>query len=292
MVVNLILNAYPGSTAEAINYPACGGQASCGGVSYANSVVQGVSAAANAVNSFNTRCPNTQLVLVGYSQVNTPPVPLARHDPPDEGIGRSNLRRRFLRRRRYKRGPEQHCSTNSGFCHQPNQSRDIPGRSPPYPRSLIQRRNLSGFRGECFLSIQTVSFVIELTNLIHSLRLVLLALSVHPRRKSNLTAMQPTHTAAMATTPTPTKVMVPSMVRQLLHSSRASSAVHRQVLLHQQVLHQPAARAVAELSLIMVSVVVLAIQGLRLAQARTHARWQMRTILNVCEGRSGGFLLS
>lgn len=69
MVVNLILNAYPGSTSEAISYPACGGQASCGGVSYANSVVQGVSAAASAVNAFNTRCPNTQLVLVGYSQV-------------------------------------------------------------------------------------------------------------------------------------------------------------------------------------------------------------------------------
>ncbi|KAL2171412.1 hypothetical protein VTG60DRAFT_3055 [Thermothelomyces hinnuleus] len=31
-VVNLILNAFPGATAEAINYPACGGQASCGGV--------------------------------------------------------------------------------------------------------------------------------------------------------------------------------------------------------------------------------------------------------------------
>ncbi|KAL9110050.1 MAG: hypothetical protein Q9227_005389 [Pyrenula ochraceoflavens] len=66
--VNLILNAYPGSTSEAISYPACGGQASCGSVSYANSVVQGISAVATAVNSFNTRCPNTQLVLVGYSQ--------------------------------------------------------------------------------------------------------------------------------------------------------------------------------------------------------------------------------
>lgn len=68
VVVNLVLNAYPGSTAEAINYPACGGQASCGSVSYANSVLQGVQAVTTAVNSFNTRCPNTQLVLVGYSQ--------------------------------------------------------------------------------------------------------------------------------------------------------------------------------------------------------------------------------
>ncbi|KAF9052082.1 putative acetylxylan esterase precursor [Panaeolus papilionaceus] len=68
VVVNLVLGAYPGSTAEAISYPACGGQSSCGGVSYANSVQQGVRAVASAVNSFNTRCPNTQLVLVGYSQ--------------------------------------------------------------------------------------------------------------------------------------------------------------------------------------------------------------------------------
>lgn len=69
VVVNLVLNAHPGSTAEAINYPACGGQASCGGVSYAASAVAGVAAVASAVNSFNSRCPNTQLVLVGYSQV-------------------------------------------------------------------------------------------------------------------------------------------------------------------------------------------------------------------------------
>jgi acetylxylan esterase len=69
VVVNLILNAYPGATAEAINYPACGGQASCGSVSYANSVQQGVAAVTAAVNAFNTKCPSTQLVLVGYSQV-------------------------------------------------------------------------------------------------------------------------------------------------------------------------------------------------------------------------------
>lgn len=68
-VVNSILSAYPGSTAEAINYPACGGQASCGSVSYASSAVQGVAAVASQVNSFNQKCPSTFLVLVGYSQV-------------------------------------------------------------------------------------------------------------------------------------------------------------------------------------------------------------------------------
>lgn len=68
-VVNSVLSAYSGSNAEAINYPACGGQSSCGSVSYANSVVQGITAVASAVNSYNTKCPNTVLVLIGYSQV-------------------------------------------------------------------------------------------------------------------------------------------------------------------------------------------------------------------------------
>ncbi|KAK3312999.1 acetylxylan esterase precursor [Apodospora peruviana] len=67
-VVNLILNAYPGSTSEAISYPACGGQSSCGGIQYGDSANQGTSAVASAVNSFHSRCPSTQLVLVGYSQ--------------------------------------------------------------------------------------------------------------------------------------------------------------------------------------------------------------------------------
>lgn len=70
-VVNLILNAHPGATSEAISYPACGGQSTCGGVSYGNSVVQGVSAITTAVNSYNSKCPSTQLVIVGYSQVRT-----------------------------------------------------------------------------------------------------------------------------------------------------------------------------------------------------------------------------
>ncbi|KAH6603924.1 CE5 acetyl xylan esterase [Trichoderma cornu-damae] len=68
-VVNLIINSHPGTTAEPINYPACGGQASCGGISYANSVVAGINAVVTAVNNYHNACPNTMLVLVGYSQV-------------------------------------------------------------------------------------------------------------------------------------------------------------------------------------------------------------------------------
>lgn len=67
-IVNSILSAYPGSTSEPIIYPACGGQTSCGGISYAQSVLQGVAAVANQVNTFNAHCPSTILVLVGYEQ--------------------------------------------------------------------------------------------------------------------------------------------------------------------------------------------------------------------------------
>ncbi|KAK5120601.1 carbohydrate esterase [Meristemomyces frigidus] len=67
-VVNEILNAYSGSTAEAIVYPACGGQTSCGSVSYSSSATQGTTNVCNAVKTFATTCPSTKLVLVGYSQ--------------------------------------------------------------------------------------------------------------------------------------------------------------------------------------------------------------------------------
>ncbi len=63
-VVNLVLGAFPGSTAEAIVYPACGGQSSCGGLSYGASALQGTGNVAKTVNAYNTKCPTTQIVLV------------------------------------------------------------------------------------------------------------------------------------------------------------------------------------------------------------------------------------
>jgi acetylxylan esterase len=68
-LVDMIKSANPGATSEAITYPACGGQSSCGGVQYGDSARQGTSAVASAVNSLNQRCPDTKIVLVGYSQV-------------------------------------------------------------------------------------------------------------------------------------------------------------------------------------------------------------------------------
>lgn len=68
-LVNQVKAAYPGSGAEAIVYPACGGQASCGSVSYDSSASQGTAAVVKAVTAYNQKCPSTQIVLIGYSQV-------------------------------------------------------------------------------------------------------------------------------------------------------------------------------------------------------------------------------
>ncbi|KAL2862811.1 putative acetyl xylan esterase (Axe1) [Aspergillus lucknowensis] len=67
-VVDAVLSAYSGATSEAIDYPACGGDASCGGASYGQSVAAGIEAVGTAVNGFNSQCPDAQIVLVGYSQ--------------------------------------------------------------------------------------------------------------------------------------------------------------------------------------------------------------------------------
>jgi len=66
-VVNLILNAHPGSNAEPIVYPASGTNPT-----YSQSVLAGTNAVCNQVKSYAAKCPSTKLVLVGYSQVRTP----------------------------------------------------------------------------------------------------------------------------------------------------------------------------------------------------------------------------
>lgn len=68
-LVNQVKAAYAGSGSEAIVYPACGGQSNCGGVSYDNSATQGTAAVVKAVTAYNQKCPSTQIVLIGYSQV-------------------------------------------------------------------------------------------------------------------------------------------------------------------------------------------------------------------------------
>lgn len=61
-VVDMILAANPGATKEQIIYPATGGN------SYGSSAQAGVLAVTNQVTNFSTQCPDTMIVLVGYSQ--------------------------------------------------------------------------------------------------------------------------------------------------------------------------------------------------------------------------------
>ncbi|KAH9875423.1 carbohydrate esterase [Plenodomus biglobosus] len=68
-LVNQTLASYPGSTAEAIVYPACSGQEACGGIQFPDSLAQGTAAVIRAVNTYNAQCPSTKIILIGYSQV-------------------------------------------------------------------------------------------------------------------------------------------------------------------------------------------------------------------------------
>lgn len=68
-MVDRVKATFPKSGSEAIVYPACGGQPSCGSVSYPNSENQGGAAVVKAVTAFNAKCPSTQVILLGYSQV-------------------------------------------------------------------------------------------------------------------------------------------------------------------------------------------------------------------------------
>ncbi|KAL1861436.1 hypothetical protein VTK73DRAFT_7111 [Phialemonium thermophilum] len=64
-LVDLLLRAFPGSTAEAIDYPAAGDDA------YASSVTAGVAAVVRQATRFADACPETILIMHGYSQVRT-----------------------------------------------------------------------------------------------------------------------------------------------------------------------------------------------------------------------------
>lgn len=62
-LIDNIISANSGATAEAINYPASGDNPP-----YAESRSEGVSAVNSQVQSFASQCPDTKIVLVGYSQ--------------------------------------------------------------------------------------------------------------------------------------------------------------------------------------------------------------------------------
>ncbi len=64
-VVDLVTKAFPGTTSEAINYPAAGGT----NEEYAQSVTDGIVAVLSQVQLFAGLCPKTILIMHGYSQV-------------------------------------------------------------------------------------------------------------------------------------------------------------------------------------------------------------------------------
>lgn len=77
-VVDLIKNAHSGATSEAIDYPAAGDS------QYGASVQAGTKAVAQQVEAYVKACPNSKIVMVGYSQVSAPPFPeIAGRRPSD-----------------------------------------------------------------------------------------------------------------------------------------------------------------------------------------------------------------
>lgn len=194
-VVNLILNAHPGSTAEVINYPAAGGD------SYASSVQAGVKAVTNQINSFAASCPNTQLVYVGYSQgAQIGDDALCGGGDPNQGISSTAAT----------------ISSSVGskikaviFMGDPRQ---IPGAS----YSVGTSKN----PGVCIFRSRPSALLTRSSSSIPDL-LVLLA--PHTQAESRLTAMLPTHTALTETMPPLTKAMAPSTVKLLSSLSTASS---------------------------------------------------------------------
>jgi len=64
LVVQLVQDAFPNSTSEVIDYPAAGKTPD----EYAASVADGIKAIVSQVTTFSQACPETQLVMVGYSQ--------------------------------------------------------------------------------------------------------------------------------------------------------------------------------------------------------------------------------
>lgn len=142
--INLVIQAHPGATEEAINYPACGGQASCGSVSYASSVVAGIQAVTSQVNSYNAMCPNTILILVGYSQVSSKQSGYVY----DANVltGRPNNGRCPLRRRRHQRRLHQHSRNPLRRRRKASSSSHLRRRPAPHPRPPLQCRHLPSLR--------------------------------------------------------------------------------------------------------------------------------------------------
>lgn len=184
-----------------------GGQSSCGGATYDASMRAGIAAMASAVNGFNSRCPNTQLVIVGYSQGGQV-ADNAFCGGPDANQGYSTTTPAFsaaamnqikavieMGNPRYRSG----VAYQVGTC----RAQGFSPRPQGYSCSvrIVNPRTA--------LVVRTF----ELTTYLRS-----------PPARSKATATAPTRTAAQATTPTCTRATAQCTGRPRLLSSRASSA--------------------------------------------------------------------
>ncbi|KAK0621183.1 cutinase [Bombardia bombarda] len=61
-LINLIIKRFPGTTAEEIVYPAAGGS------NYSSSVAAGIAAVVRQTGTFAAQCPDTIVIMHGYSQ--------------------------------------------------------------------------------------------------------------------------------------------------------------------------------------------------------------------------------
>lgn len=222
-VVNLIINAHSGTTAEAINYPACGGQASCGGISYANSVVAGINAVVTAVNNYHNQCPNTKLVLVGYSQVR---------------ISQGSFILVVNAQKIYQGGQ----IMDNALCGGGDPSQGYPNTAVPLSAGAVSAIRAAIFMGDpryvhglpynvgtC--ATQGVRILLKRASEIRLLTLLFFissipvrsASTVLMRPRSSLTAMPQTHTAATETTRILTKAMARSIASKPSLLSTVSS---------------------------------------------------------------------
>lgn len=202
-LVNQVKAAYSGAGAEAIVYPACGGQSSCGSVSYDNSASQGTAAVVKAVTAYNQKCPSTQIVLIGYSQGGQ-----IMDNALCGGAG-STLTGNALA-----------AVKAAIFMGDPHNRAGL-----PYNVGTCTAQGVSHYFTNNHSSVNNI------TNKVHSFPPAHQASRAHPRRPilSSLTATLPTHTAAMATMPMLINSTLTSMAPRLLLSSRASS-LHRSLL--------------------------------------------------------------
>ncbi len=63
VLIDLVQKAFPGTTAEQIIYPAAGGD------QYGASVATGITAVIQQLNDFQAQCPDSIVIMHGYSQV-------------------------------------------------------------------------------------------------------------------------------------------------------------------------------------------------------------------------------